>query len=174
MLSCPTWLVPHVFSCRTCSRVLCASCSTCSCASRVSCSPSSYALSVSCRTSPMSYVLSRLTWFRALRARVLLALVAHLHRATRALVPHVPRALSDLEFHVPRASRALCITLKWRTVFINSMIYLNYLKTNAKTYTYENANHFGTGKGEFKARYGNHKKLLYSGRLFKFIWNLID
>ena len=27
------------------------------------------------------------------------------------------------------------ITLKWRSVFINNMIYLNYLKPNTKTYT---------------------------------------
>ena len=40
-------------------------------------------------------------------------------------------------------------TLKWRSVFI-SMIYLNYLKPNMKTYTYETANYFGTGKSKFR------------------------
>ena len=41
-------------------------------------------------------------------------------------------------------------TLKWRSVFINSMIYLNYLKPNMKIYTYETANYFGTGKSKFR------------------------
>ena len=50
------------------------------------------------------------------------------------------------------------ITLNWRSVFINSMIYSNYLKRNAKTYIYETANYFATNEGEFKARYNNHKK----------------
>ena len=31
------------------------------------------------------------------------------------------------------------------------------MKTNARTYTYETANYFGTGEGEFKARYDDHK-----------------
>ena len=41
------------------------------------------------------------------------------------------------------------------------MLYFNYLKPNTKTYTYETANYFGTGESEFKARYNNHKKLLF-------------
>ena len=42
---------------------------------------------------------------------------------------------------------------------MTSMIYLNYLKRNTKTYIYETANYFGTDQGEFKARYNNHKKI---------------
>ena len=37
--------------------------------------------------------------------------------------------------------------------------YLKYLKVNTKIYTYETADYFGRGEGEFKARYNNHKKL---------------
>ena len=39
------------------------------------------------------------------------------------------------------------------------MIYLNFWKPNRKTYTLETGNYFGTGEGEFKAWYNNHKKL---------------
>ena len=39
------------------------------------------------------------------------------------------------------------------------MIYLNFLKANTKTYTYETANYFGTRESEFKAWYDNYKKL---------------
>ena len=39
------------------------------------------------------------------------------------------------------------------------MIYLNYLKPNTKTDTYETANYFSTGEGEFKALYNNGKRL---------------
>ena len=39
------------------------------------------------------------------------------------------------------------------------MTYLNYLKPNTKIDTYETGNWFGTGEGEFKARYNNHKNL---------------
>ena len=33
-------------------------------------------------------------------------------------------------------------------------------ETNTETYTYEAASYFGTGEGEFKTQYNNHKKLL--------------
>ena len=39
------------------------------------------------------------------------------------------------------------------------MIYFNFLKPNTKTYTYETANYFGAGEGEFKAQYNIHRKL---------------
>ena len=51
--------------------------------------------------------------------------------------------------------------MKWRSVFINSMVYLSYLKPNTKTYKFKTADCFGIGEGEFKPRYNNHKKLLH-------------
>ena len=36
---------------------------------------------------------------------------------------------------------------------------LKYLKSNAKVYTYETANYFGTGEDEFKDSCINHRKL---------------
>ena len=46
----------------------------------------------------------------------------------------------------------------WGSALINSMICLNYLKPNMKTYMCRTKTYFGTNEGEFKARYNNHKK----------------
>ena len=48
--------------------------------------------------------------------------------------------------------------MKLGSLLINSMICLNYLKPNIKTYICETKNYFDTTESEFKAQYINHKK----------------
>ena len=52
------------------------------------------------------------------------------------------------------------------------MIYLNYLKPNTETYTYETVNCFGTGEGDFKVGIIIAKS--YSHRINKIAVDLPD
>ena len=52
------------------------------------------------------------------------------------------------------------------------MMYLNYLKPNTKTYTYETVNCFGTGEGDFKVGIIIAKS--YSHRIDKIAVDLPD
>ena len=168
--------VPHALRplCPMCSRALHASCHTCS---RASCTLCPMCCRALCVLFP--------TCSRAKRA-----LVPHVPRALCAPVIHVPHALCGivcaclvlLSFHESRSSFSVCLpiviffgkftkvkakfdsnTLKWQSVFTNSMIYLNYLKPNTKTDTYETWNYFSTGEGEFKALYNTLRSRIAGG-----------
>ena len=103
------------------------------------------ALRALCLTYLVPYVLSCPTCSDALRTSCPMC-----SRASCPLCPTCPCALSAL-CHTCLVScvascltlydpffltyRTVSITLKWRSVFINNMMYLNYLKPNTKTYT---------------------------------------
>ena len=134
--------------------------------------------------------------------RVLVPYVLHV---TRALMPYMCRAWRASCSMWPRALGASCPT--WSRVLYGLVpralctlfpyvpycqfsfekvisIYQQYdifklFETNYENIYIRNYKFFGIGKGEFKAQYNNHKKLLTpdwwnSSRSIKFIWNLKD
>ena len=152
MLLCPVYLASDMLLCLTCSCAPCTLRQTCSCALHA---PVFHVTCVIC----------------GLVSRTLWALFPYVTNCFVLWVLYVlitPFVL--LSFHASRSYFSVNLLLvifrgkstkvktnivfqyylKWQSVFINSMIYLNYLKPNTRKYTYETANYFGTGEGEFK------------------------
>ena len=184
VLSCPLYLLPYVLSCSTCRVPYVLSCCT-----RLVFYVLSYPTCVVsyvllCLICLVPYVL---LFFKCLVFHVPRTLYGFVPHALWTLFPYVPYCFVPcvlcvlispsvlLSFHASLFyfSVHLLFVIFWRKftkVKTNiiyqyyfevtiSMIYLNYLKPNTKTFTYETADYFGTAEGESKARFNNHEKL---------------
>ena len=173
VLSCSTYLVPYMFLCFMCLVPYMPSCLKCLVSYLLLCFRCLVPYAASCLVlyEPFYW---RTLLFCTLRILVLItpfAFLSSMHYASIFLFICLLLVIffwKFIEYSLPE--------LLWRD---DQYLYdiFELFETNCENiYIW---NYFGTGEGEFKARYNNHKKLFTpfwenSSRTFKFTWNLKD